>query len=140
MLDRLFCYGTLRNPAVIAALLGRVPPSRPAVLPAHRRGLLAGRPWVGVAPATGSSVEGTLYRGLSGRELGLLDRYEGADYRRTTVRLTVGATACLGWIYLPRRPLAAGPQSPERPPTDPALWRTLGLPPQGTARRPSRRR
>ncbi len=74
MLDRLFCYGTLRDPAVIAALLDRMPQSRPAVLGEHRRGLLAGRPWVGVVPAAGSAFEGTLYDGLSERELRRLDR------------------------------------------------------------------
>ncbi len=140
MLDRLFCYGTLRDPAVIAALLGRVPRSRRAVLGEHRRGLLADRPWVGVAPAAGSAVEGVLYGGLSERELGLLDRYEGADYRRTTVRLTIGVAARLGWIYLPRRALAAGPEPPERPPTDPALWRALGLTRLQSAGRAGRRR
>lgn len=140
MLDRLFCYGTLRDPTVIAALLGRVPQARPAVLPGHRRGLLAGRPWAGVAPAAGSDVIGTLYAGLTARELRRLDHYEGADYRRATIRLTVGATTCLGWIYRPRRPLAAGPEPDERSPTDPALWRALGLPRQESARRAVRHR
>ena len=140
MLDRLFCYGTLRDPAVIAALLDRVPRSRLAVLRKHRCGLLAGRPWVGVAPTAGSAVEGTLYHGLRERELRLLDRYEGADYHRATIRLTVGHTTCLAWIYLPRRPLATGPPPPERPPTDPALWRALGLPRRRSGRRASRRR
>lgn len=140
MLDRLFCYGTLRDPVVIAALLGRVPSSRPAVLPGHRRGLLAERRWAGVAPAAGSEVTGTLYAGLTEREFRHLDRYEGADYRRATIRLTVGATTRLGWIYLPRRPLAAGAEPAERPPTDPAFWRALGLPRQHAGRRAARRR
>jgi gamma-glutamylcyclotransferase (GGCT)/AIG2-like uncharacterized protein YtfP len=140
LLDRLFCYGTLRDPAVIAALLGRVPQSRRAVLGEHRRGLLAGHPWAGVAPAVASAVEGTLYDGLRERELRLLDRYEGADYRRATIRLTIGNTTGRSWIYLPRRPLATGPAPPERPPTDAALWRALGLPRRKTSRRAARHR
>jgi len=140
VLDRLFCYGTLRDPRVIGALLGRVPPSRPAVLPGHRRGLLAQRPWAGVAPAAGSAVAGTLYAGLTEGELRHLDRYEGADYRRAAIRLTVGATTRRGWIYLPRRPLAAGAEPPAGLPTEPALWRALGLPRQESARRARQRR
>lgn len=135
MLRRLFCYGTLRDPAVMAALLGRVPPSRPATLPAHRRGLLAGRPWAGVAAAAESAVAGTLYEGLTVRELGQLDRYEGADYRRATTRLTVPLGTCRSWIYLPRHPLADGRDSVEPEPVEPARWRSLGLP---AARRPRR--
>ena len=134
MLGRLFCYGTLRVPAVVRALLGRVPGSRDAVLPAYRRGRLAGRPWPGIAPSAAESVGGTLYEGLTAAELRRLDRYEGADYRRGAVHVQTRAGRQRTWAYLPRRPLADDPDAAATP------WRVLGLPPPRPTRPASKSR
>ena len=135
MLRRLFCYGTLQSPAVMAALLGRNPLGRTAILPRHRLGRLAGRPWLGIAAAPAESISGTLYDDLTPTELRRLDRYEGADYRRGTVRVQAGARQCRSWVYLPRRPVGedagVGPSAPAHG----ADWRALGIRPP---RRPLR--
>ena len=103
MLRRLFCYGTLQDEAVVAALLGGVPPARGAVLRGYRRVALPGRPWPGVIPVRGAVTLGTLYEQLSPADVARLDRYEGTEYRRAIVRVLTSGRPCRSWIYLPRR-------------------------------------
>lgn len=99
----LFVYGTLMTPAVMRAVIGRVPPHAPAVLPGYRRYGLRGRVYPVVVPERGASVAGVLYTGLSPRELARLDRYEDAFYRRVevTVRDAAGRER-RAWCYVLR--------------------------------------
>lgn len=111
MLRRLFCYGTLQDEAVVAALLGSVPTARGAVLPGYRRVALPGRPWPGVIPVRRAVTPGTLYDDLSPADLTRLDRYEGTEYRRAVVRVLASGRPRRSWIYLPKLtpPHAAAP-------------------------------
>jgi gamma-glutamylcyclotransferase (GGCT)/AIG2-like uncharacterized protein YtfP len=140
VLRRLFSYGTLQFAAVMAALVRRSPRRRPAVLPRHRVGLLAGRPWPGIAPAPAEATAGILYENLTLAELRRLDRYEGSDYRRATVRVQTLAGRCRSWVYLPRRPLTWGGGAAPSCPAHPADWRVLGLRPPGRPARASKTR
>jgi gamma-glutamylcyclotransferase (GGCT)/AIG2-like uncharacterized protein YtfP len=102
VIHRLFAYGTLEQPALMAALTGRVPRSGPAKLPGHRRGRLPMRTYPGLAIDAGSEVAGTLYSGLTSRELGLLDRYEGPEYRRVLMYLQTDGGRRRAWVYRQR--------------------------------------
>lgn len=128
MIRRLFCYGTLQVPGVIRALIGRVPVARPATLPDYRRGQLVRRRWPGVTPEPGTATSGTLYEGLTARELKRLDRYEGAEYRRAAVRVRVSTGMRQGWVYRPRLAPGNGLGASPQPSTNPARWRAAGLP------------
>lgn len=81
----LFVYGTLQQPETLRALIGRVPASRPARLSGFRRGLMKGRSYPGIVPAKGQCVDGRLLEGLTQPELQRLDDYEGEEYQRASV-------------------------------------------------------
>ncbi len=99
----LFVYGTLMTPAVMRAVIGRLPPREAAVLPDHRRHGLRGRVYPVVVPEAGAQVDGVLYTGLTPQELARLDRYEDDFYlrRRVTVRDATGR-ARTAWCYVLR--------------------------------------
>jgi gamma-glutamylcyclotransferase (GGCT)/AIG2-like uncharacterized protein YtfP len=82
----LFVYGTLLLPAVIEALIGRVPPRLPAVLPGYRRYRLTGRAYPAIVAEPAARVDGLVYRGLAPRERMILDAFEGDAYERRRVR------------------------------------------------------
>ncbi len=84
----LFAYGTLQLPQILQALLWRLPGSRPATLLGYRCGLLEGRCYPGIVPASGHRVVGRLLEGLTCEELQRLDDYEGDEYRRARVFVT----------------------------------------------------
>jgi hypothetical protein len=81
----LFVYGTLRDPDLIATVLGR--PLRPgSAHPARAPGFKAvhypGRIYPALIRSPGAAAEGLLITGLTPFERDLLDAYEGEEYRR----------------------------------------------------------
>lgn len=98
----LFAYGTLRRPALISALIGRLPAAVPAWLPGHAVVRLRGTPYPCVRPRRGAVTPGVLYRGLASGEWQRLDRYEGARYQRRRLRVIphAGGAAVAAAVYL----------------------------------------
>ncbi|MCC6528977.1 MAG: gamma-glutamylcyclotransferase [Pseudomonadales bacterium] len=98
----LFAYGTLRRAALITALIGRLPAAARAWLPDHAVVRLRGTPYPCLRPRRGAVTPGTLYRGLAPDEWQRLDRYEGARYRRRSLRVTpqAGGAAVAAAVYL----------------------------------------
>ena len=91
MRRRLFVYGTLEIPEIVTALIGREPAAERARLPGFARGLVHGRPYPAIRDQPGAETSGILYEGVTGRELRLLDRFEGTLYERRRVRVRSGA-------------------------------------------------
>lgn len=102
MKQRVFCYGTLTLPRVMAAVIGRHVCGSPATLEGFRCARLRGRPYPGVWPHPGAVTGGVLYRLQHRRELGRLDRYEGPEYRRRRLTVMGQEGAQTAWVYLPR--------------------------------------
>ncbi len=90
----MFTYGSLEFPAVLRAVIGRVPASEPAVLEGFARFRVRDASYPGIVAAPGARTEGTLWRGLDADALSALDRFEGALYERLRlpVRTRAGAT------------------------------------------------
>jgi gamma-glutamylcyclotransferase (GGCT)/AIG2-like uncharacterized protein YtfP len=82
----LFAYGTLTFGPVVEALLGRRPPTSPAVAPGWRAARLPGRPYPGLVPAADRQAAGVLLIGLTPAEWALLDAWEGDPYQVRRVR------------------------------------------------------
>jgi gamma-glutamylcyclotransferase (GGCT)/AIG2-like uncharacterized protein YtfP len=82
----LFVYGTLLLPAVIEALIGRVPDRLPAILPGYRRFRVSGEVFPAIAPEPAARVHGLVYSGLDHGERMILDAFEGSIYTRRRVR------------------------------------------------------
>lgn len=83
----LFAYGTLQCPELFRAVTGAERPAEGAVLPGHRREGVAGAAYPGIVPDVGAEVPGRLYRNVPRRCLPFLDAFEGAEYRRRTLRV-----------------------------------------------------
>ena len=101
---RFFFYGTLRDPEVLAAVLGRpLPPRRlvPAWLPGHAARRVVAESYPCLVAAPGERVDGVLADGLGARDAARIAFYEGPEYRlanllaRRPAGAAVLARACL---------------------------------------------
>ena len=98
--DHLFVYGTLkstfRNPFALRL-------SREAIFIAHATvpGRLYRLDWYPalILDAAAGPVSGEVWKIKTGAILNDLDRYEGAEYRRSTVPVSVGTELLSCWIY-----------------------------------------
>ncbi len=82
---RLFVYGTLQHPPLLEHLLGRAPALVPATVAGWRAVDLSGRVYPGLVPARNGSAKGHVLE-VDDDELAVLDRFEGPQYERITVR------------------------------------------------------
>ncbi len=96
-MEKLFTYGTLQDPAVQMAVFHRVVKGISDTLDGYFKTEIK----IGfgvypiIFPEPNSHVEGQ-YIEVTPEELALIDRYEGAEYRRITVTLRSGVAA---WVY-----------------------------------------
>ncbi len=84
----LFVYGTLRDPELLSAVLGRplrVGTLHPARAPGFRAVHYPGRIYPALLRTPGAAAEGLLVTGLSPFERDVLDAYEGDEYRREPI-------------------------------------------------------
>ena len=115
---RLFLYGTLLDPDLLATLAGRAVPLTPAALRGWRRVTLPGSCYPTLRRNGRGMVKGMLAT-LDGPALARLVSYEGPSYRLTpvVVRTARGNAAARAWIapggtlldWPPRRARAWGP-------------------------------
>jgi len=89
MAVHVFAYGTLMHADILRAACGAVPASLPARLDGYRRHPVAGEDYPGIRPDAGAHVDGTLYLDVTPAQLADLDRFEGSQYERRTVTVTV---------------------------------------------------
>jgi len=84
----LFVYGTLRDPDLIAAVLGRAlrtGTAHAARAPGFKAVHYPSRIYPALVRSPGAGAEGLLITGLSPFERDVLDAYEGEEYRRTPI-------------------------------------------------------
>lgn len=82
----LFVYGTLLLPAVIEALIGRVPARLPATLHDYRRYRLTGKVFPAISVQPAARVDGLIYRGLDHGERLTIDAFESDIYNRQCIQ------------------------------------------------------
>ena len=98
---RLFCYGTLQFPVLMARISGIAPRARPAVLEDYGCYTLTGAVYPGIRPEQGAQTTGVIYDGIDARRLARLDRFEGDEYVRQRVRVrTADAQLQEAWVYV----------------------------------------
>ncbi len=100
----LFVYGTLRDPDLLAAVLGR--PLRGAGrhvarAPGFRAVHYPGRIYPALIRVPGAAAEGLLLIDLSPFERDLLDAFEGDEYRRAAIATIVEEDLFEADAYLP---------------------------------------
>jgi gamma-glutamylcyclotransferase (GGCT)/AIG2-like uncharacterized protein YtfP len=119
----LFTYGSLMYPQVWTRVMNRAHPSRPATIQGYARHGLAGEVYPALLESPGSSVQGVLYSGLAEAELERLDRFEGEDYRRMSVRVLLdGDGEEETFVYVYTRPEKTSPEL-----WDPVRFETEGM-------------
>ena len=87
--EALFAYGTLRDPDVLARVLGHPAPAAaaPAVAPDCQVVFFPCRTYQALRQSPGAGAPGTLIEGLSDVDLLALDAFEGDEYRRGRWRM-----------------------------------------------------
>ena len=105
----LFIYGTLRDPDILAAVLGREVPLealQPATAEGFKTVYYPGQVYPALVAAPGEAATGALLQGLSAAELAALDAYEGDEYRRGSLLVRADAGDVNALTYLPARVIA----------------------------------
>lgn len=95
---KLFVYGTLMWPEVMAAVTGRSIEGRSAVLNGVRRVRVRGEVYPALIPGD-DTVEGVLFENLTELDLAALDCFEGAEYERLPVTVCCGTFAVEAAAY-----------------------------------------
>ena len=81
-MHEIFTYGTLMDPDIMTAVAGAGHRQSRATLHNFRRLKVKNADFPGIIPATGFSVQGILYSGISDADLRRLDAFEGEMYQR----------------------------------------------------------
>lgn len=89
MKTSVFTYGTLQFPEVMAAVTGQQFSSCPALIKDYARFQLKQRIYPGLRHQPGAVTQGTLYIQVGMQAVRLLDGFEGDEYRRQTLPVTI---------------------------------------------------
>ena len=85
----LFVYGTLMDREIFQIVAGELPSSDQAILHGYIRKQVIGEVYPAIAERTESEVVGILYDNLSETALHRLDRFEGDQYDRCRVKVSL---------------------------------------------------
>lgn len=90
MAMHVFAYGTLMCHDILSVAAGAIPPpSEPAVLSGFSRHPVAGEDYPGIRRCVDARVSGLLYRELDVAAIARLDIFEGPQYQRESVTVTL---------------------------------------------------
>jgi len=105
----LFVYGTLRDPDIIGAVLGRAlkdGQARAATAPGYGAVHMPGRVYPGLVRRPGDAAPGLVLSGLSSEDHDVLDAFEGEEYRRQRIMVICGPKSLSAEAYLPVEAIA----------------------------------
>ncbi len=117
MRSHVFTYGSLMFPQIWQRVVRGTYGSAAARLDGHARFEIAEETYPGVIAQDGASVAGLLYFDVSAQDVAALDAFEGTEYRREAVQVTLDSGATVGadtYIYLLPQKLSDSPWQPER--------------------------
>ena len=89
MAVHVFTYGTLMCADIMRAACGGLPAASTARLDGFSRHPVAGEEYPGIRRAPGASVKGVLYHDASAAQLARLDAFEGSQYVRQSVAISL---------------------------------------------------
>ncbi len=106
----LFAYGTLQDPDILRAVLGRtIPRAARQSAVAHDFAVVyyPGRPYPALIPAPGAQASGMLITGLDAHDVLVLDAFEGDEYRRATLQILCAGATLRADAYFPTQAIRA---------------------------------
>lgn len=100
--QKLFCYGTLQDPAVFLRITGKTACYQTATLDGFVRYRVSGADYPGVISSghPNTPLEGLLVSRLGRQELKLLDAFEGELYERVLVPVESEGRRHDAWLYV----------------------------------------
>ena len=105
----LFVYGTLRDPELLGAVLGRPATGLAAAAPGFAAVNYPGRIYPALVRRPGAATAGLVLTDLTPFELDLLDAFEGAEYRREILPVMIDEELHEAFAYLPAVPVSGQP-------------------------------
>jgi gamma-glutamylcyclotransferase (GGCT)/AIG2-like uncharacterized protein YtfP len=97
----LFVYGTLRDPQLLSALLGRPASGLAAAAPGYAAVHYPGRVYPALVRRPGAAAPGLVLTDLTPFEMDLLDAFEGDEYRRAIIPVIIDEELHEAGVYLP---------------------------------------
>lgn len=116
MASHVFTYGSLMFPQVWQRVVRGGYRRADASAVGHARYAIAGETYPGMVAQAGASVQGVLYFDVEPRDLDALDFFEGADYRRDEIAVTLASGETVRaqtYLYLRAERLSASAWRPE---------------------------
>lgn len=111
-----FTYGSLMFAQVWQRVVRGDYRSAPAWLDGYARFAVRDETYPGMVAQAGASVAGVLYFDVAPSDVAALDAFEGIEYRRDTVRVTLDTGEAVGaaaYVYLQPQKLSDSPWLPE---------------------------
>jgi len=111
-----FTYGSLMFPAVWQRVVRGDYRALPAMLPGYARYEVMGETYPGMVRQSGSAVNGMLYLDVDDADLLTLDAFEGSEYRRDVVNVSVTAEqnlTAVTYVFTANERLTTQPWDPE---------------------------
>jgi gamma-glutamylcyclotransferase (GGCT)/AIG2-like uncharacterized protein YtfP len=105
----LFVYGTLRDPDVLGAVLGRSATGLSAAAPGYAVVHYPGRVYPALLRRPGASAPGLVLTDISSFEIDLLDAFEGDEYRREIIAVMIEEELHEAFAYMPVVAVAGQP-------------------------------
>ena len=112
----IFTYGSLMFPQVWQHVVRGTYRSAPASLAGHARYAIVGETYPGIIAQEGAQVAGVLYFDVAAQDVAALDAFEGEEYRRDQVPLTLASGEAMiagTYVYLLPHRLSGLPWQPE---------------------------
>lgn len=101
MPDHCFTYGSLMCADIMHRVCAARPSAQPARLDGYRRHPVVGEAYPGMVPAPDAQVDGMLYLDLPATAWPRLDAFEGSEYTRETVEVTLAdGRRAAAWTYV----------------------------------------
>lgn len=88
-MTKIFVYGTLQNPELVKALVGKSFKQDKCVLGGHKALSVVGEHYPGMVKSPGSIVSGYLLHSVDDVSLRRISKWEGSNYRPTQVTVCI---------------------------------------------------
>ena len=95
-----FTYGTLQNPKVMRAVIGKTLISIPAIIDSYERRKIRNYCFPGIISRTGTMTEGSLYHDLINDDLCLLYEFEADFYVRKALLVNARGIVNMAFVYV----------------------------------------